>query len=88
MPLCLILHVCHTVFSLLTGDYGSVFSLVTNTELQPVKTLMSHALVCPLNKADFTILKSCQYLKVYSIEYSLTCPEVNLISFIFRIVHC
>lgn len=29
-----------------TGDYGSVFSLVTNTELQPVKTLMSHALVC------------------------------------------
>ena len=37
----------HT-FSLLTGDYSSVFSLVTNTELQPVKTLMSHALVCPL----------------------------------------
>lgn len=30
------------------GDYGSVFSLVTNTELQPVKTLMSHALNCAL----------------------------------------
>ena len=28
-----------------SGDYGSVFSLVTNTELQPVETLMSHALV-------------------------------------------
>ena len=35
--------------SLSTGDYGSVFSLVTNTELQPVKTLMSHALVCTVN---------------------------------------
>ena len=33
-----------------TGDYDSVFSLVTNTELQPVKTLMSHALVCVSNK--------------------------------------
>lgn len=30
------------------GDYGSVFSLVTNTESQPVKTLMSHALNCAL----------------------------------------
>lgn len=28
-----------------SGDYGSVFSLVTNTELQPAETLMSHALV-------------------------------------------
>lgn len=30
------------------GDYSSVFSLVTNTDLQSVKTLMSHALHCAL----------------------------------------
>lgn len=41
-------YLSHSV-SLFTGDYGSVFSLVTNTELQPVKTLMSHALVCTVN---------------------------------------
>ena len=45
----------HSV-SLLTGDYGSVFSLVTNTELQPVKTLMSHALVCTVIFFYFTTL--------------------------------
>lgn len=28
------------------ADYISVFSLVTNTELQPVKALMTYSLVC------------------------------------------
>jgi len=36
------------VFCFPKGDYRSVFSLVTNTDLQPVKTLMSLALVCQL----------------------------------------
>lgn len=51
----------HSV-SLLTGDYGSVFSLVTNTELQPVKTLMSHALVCTVNKCEVAALLTVNVL--------------------------
>jgi hypothetical protein len=38
------------------GDYSSVLSLVTNTELQPVKALMSYSLV-----SNFAIQKISEY---------------------------
>ena len=43
------------------GDYSSVFSLVTNTELQPVKALLSYSLVCRLVKGSIAcIIKKIQ----------------------------
>ena len=63
---------------LLTGDYGSVFSLVTNTELQPVKTLMSHALVCTVHKFHFTTLQNCQCFIVFCIACCLRWPNTVL----------
>ena len=65
----------HSV-SLLTGDYGSVFSLVTNTELQPVKTLMSHALVCTVHEFASLHFKTVNVLlsfALYDVVFKCIC---------------